>query len=204
MASTISGLNFFSWGRFAPRLPLVLSAITFYFFCVSGGMFTIIKESEAGYETTSSGGFKYKDWISQQYMDQTVAESTVLAGLYFCLFALIVFLNSRTFYVRKEGAGWTATGVGGWVVSWVLSPALVVIGIWLVYLQLINVYSKKNNYHWGWNWRWLNAVQWNKLIPTRHCTATSTKCGRSSSRGCGRRGGEGKRGRVLHEEQQQC
>ena len=164
-ASTITGLNFYGWGRFGPRLPLVLSSITFYFFCVSGGMFTIIKESEAGYETTASGGFKYKDWISHQYMDQTVAESTVLAGLYLALFALIVLLNSRTFYLRKEGAGWKASAVGGWLVSWVLSPALVLLGIWLVYLQLVNVYSKKNNYHWGWNWRWLNAVQWNKLLP---------------------------------------
>ena len=164
-ASSIAALNFYQLGSLLPRLPLILSALTFYLFCVSGGMFTVIKESDAGYEWTAAGGVRYKDWISGQYMDQTVAESTVLAGLYASLCALLVLLNSRTFYVRREGEGWTVWGVLAWLWSWAVSPVGVLCCIALVYLQLINVYSKKNSYHWGMNWRWLNAVQWNKVIP---------------------------------------
>ena len=163
-ASSIASLNFAQPWLLLPRLPLILSAIAFYLFCVSGGLFTVIKESDFGFDYTASGALRYSNWISNQYMDQTVAESTVLAGLYCALFALIVVMNSRTFHMRR-GEGWTASRALGWAVSWAASPVGLLALIALVYLQLINVYGKKNNYHWGMNWKWLNAVQWNRLIP---------------------------------------
>lgn len=159
VASSIPNLNFSSLSSLFTRLPLILSSITFYLFCVSGGMFTIIKDSESGFTSTSTYS---SSWVSGQYMDQTIAESTVLLGLYGSLATLMIVLNSRTFYWRREG-GWKEWM--GWGLSWVMTPIGLLVLMGLVWLQLINVYSKKNHYNWGVNWKWLKQVEWNKVIP---------------------------------------
>ena len=153
-ASGISTLNFHQLRRLLSRLPLILAALTFYLFCISGGMFTIIKDSETG---------DADHWISNQYMDQTVSESAVLTLLYLLLSALIVLVNSRSFHWRAEDSGlWSR--VLSWLLSCLLSPLWLLAAFVFVWLQLVNIYGKKNSYHWGVNWRWLRDLQWDKII----------------------------------------
>ena len=166
-ASSIATLNFYSVSRLLRTLPLVVAGVTFYLFCVSGGMFTIIKDTDSGYSVSSSGKWEFKQWISGQYMDQTVVESTVLATLYLTLTALFVLLNSRTFHrPSPDASSLSASSVAGWLSSWLVSPLWIVLLGVFVYLQLVNVYMRKTSYNWGVNWRWLKAVNWQKTIPS--------------------------------------
>ena len=166
-ASSIASLNFYQLPRLLRTLPLIVAGITFYLFCVSGGMFTIIKDTDSGYSITPTGKWEFKHWISNQYMDQTVIESTVLASLYLALTALFVLVNSRTFYQpTSHSATFSLSNVLGWLSSWLVSPLWLVLAAVFVYLQLVNVYSKKNSYNWGVNWRWLKQVDWQKTIPS--------------------------------------
>ena len=166
-ASSIASLNFYQLPRLLRTLPLIVAGITFYLFCVSGGMFTIIKDTDSGYTVSSTGRWEFRQWISNQYMDQTVVESTVLAALYLSLTALFVLLNSRTFYQPSPASSrLSASSIVGWLSSWLVSPLWIVLAGVFVYLQLVNVYSKKNNYNWGVNWRWLKQVDWQKAIPS--------------------------------------
>ena len=166
-ASSIASLNFYQLPRLLRTLPLIVAGITFYLFCVSGGMFTVIKDTDSGYSVSASGKWEFKDWISNQYMDQTVIESTVLATLYLTLATLFVLLNSRTFHRPSSSSSYSASSVLGWLSSWLVSPLWIVLAAMLVYLQLVNVYSKKNNYNWGVNWRWLKQIDWQKTIPSK-------------------------------------
>ena len=167
-ASSIASLNFYQLPRLLRTLPLIVAGITFYLFCVSGGMFTIIKDTDSGYSVSSTGKWEFRQWISNQYMDQTVIESTVLATLYLTLAALFVLLNSRTFYqpASQSASAFSASSIAGWLSSWLVSPLWIVLAAAFVYLQLVNVYSKKNSYNWGVNWRWLRQVDWQRAIPS--------------------------------------
>ena len=166
-ASSIASLNFYQLPRLLRTLPLIVAGITFYLFCVSGGMFTIIKDTDSGYSVSATGKWEFRQWISNQYMDQTVIESSVLAALYLTLTALVILLNSRTFYhPSSSSSSYSVYNIAGWLSSWLVSPLWILLAAVFVYLQLVNVYSKKNNYNWGVNWRWLKQVDWQKAIPS--------------------------------------
>jgi len=153
------------------RVPLLLAALVWYAFCVSGGMFTIIKDSESGYQVSEGIQWKnlrnnFHQFISNQYMDQTVAESAILAVIYIALTIFIILINQLAF--RRRRAGTAAGPLILEILVYLFNVALFLLllaVITLLYLQLVNVYSRKSSYHWGLNWDWLNRVDWKKVIP---------------------------------------
>lgn len=141
------GTGLFAFYCYAVRfrtIPLIyfLTALVFYLFCSSGGMYNILR----GMPFSQVGQRGEVQYISYGHGGQYGAESMIVGSLVFGCALLLILLNSLSF---KTWQGSSFSGVMSWLSSPFFTSALLLF-LWKEYL---GVYTMKNpSYRFGFVW----------------------------------------------------
>jgi hypothetical protein len=162
------------------RFWFILCAILFYMFCISGGMYNIIRGNT--YHYIDNNPFSY---IQQDGHDQSLIEGYIMGSISICLSILLIWINQYSFkyvYYNDGNDSWITKiwKIFRWILSCFVSPLVCIILFVYIWSFFIEIYSRKNrSYKSGFVWnppflskyldqlpkikfKWIAEINWKK------------------------------------------